>query len=119
MSFALGVIKNGPVKGASYKSGGPLLGSSDYNVVHLRVKFWTEDSSFTSECMDRSVFLEPSDNINKLTDTKCSYIAFCKDSVIPTKQVKVFPNNKELRNRFIKGNLLLPNRDDVTKVRKK
>lgn len=104
----------GPIKGAYKSVGGPPLGSSDHNVVHLlptyktvfqreqvvkqKVKVWTEDSSLALqgcfECTDWSVFLDSSDDINELTDVVCSYITFCKEPAIPTKEVKVFPNNK-------------------------
>ncbi|XP_055498465.1 uncharacterized protein LOC129701356 [Leucoraja erinacea] len=33
-------------------------------------------------------------HLNLLTDSNSSYLSFCVDAVIPTKQVKLYPNNK-------------------------
>ena len=46
------------------------------------------------EITDWSVFFESCSDKEELTDTIVSYIQFCEDSVIETKRVKVFPNNK-------------------------
>lgn len=95
------------------------LGSSDHNIVHLlptyksvlqrerRVDIWSDESSLALQgcfdCADWSVFQDSSDDIHELTDALCSYIQFCKDTVIPSMKVKVYPNNKprvssELKN---------------------
>ena len=38
--------------------------------------------------------LGASESVNKATDVIFSYINFCEDMLIPTKMVKIFPNNK-------------------------
>ena len=35
-----------------------------------------------------------SERVNEATDVISSYINFCEDMLIPTKMVKIFPNNK-------------------------
>lgn len=123
----------GSIKGAYKSVADHALGSSDHNTVHLlpvyktvlrrekvrkgQVKVWNEDSSLALQgcfdCTDWSVFTESSDNIDELTDVVCSYISFCRDNVIPTKVVKIFPNNKpalkglicKRKNAFNEGNV--------------
>ena len=34
------------------------------------------------------------DNVDMATDVISSYISFCEETIIPTKEVKIFPNNK-------------------------
>jgi hypothetical protein len=66
-------------------------------VVSKGWRFWTEykPQSFRAAVSAQtwSVFLDASDDIHLLTDVSASYIGFGKDSVIPTKEVKVFTNN--------------------------
>lgn len=49
------------------------------------------------------MFQESADNIDELTDVVCSYISFCKDSVILTRDVTFFPNNKPWVSKVLKG----------------
>jgi len=94
----------GSIKGAYTSKAGTALGSSDHNSVHLlptytsvlrrekpvrkQVKVWTEDSSSALqacfECTDWTVFQDSCSDIDV-----CSYISFCKDSVLPSKQQTV------------------------------
>lgn len=89
----------------------PLLCSSDHNMIHLLltyqallkrgkilslVKVSTE--SATAELQYRDVrtaligqFLC---DIDEMVDVVSSHICHCEDIIIPTKHVKVFPNNK-------------------------
>ena len=46
------------------------------------------------ECTDWNMFVNSAIDIDELTETVSAYINFCTDNTIPTKQVKVFPNNK-------------------------
>ena len=75
----------------------------------------SEDSSLALQgcfdCTDWSVFTDSCDNIDELTDVVCSYISFCEDNVIPTKTVKVFPNNKPWASSALKG--LIHNRKNA------
>ena len=92
----------------------PKLGRADHNLVHLRPKYrpivqrikprklivqqWTDDAvrqlQGSLACTDWSVFTDTCDGIDELTDTISDYIKFCSDSCIPTKEVKVYSNNK-------------------------
>ena len=59
------------------------------------MKCWTTDSIVAlHDCTERHVFYDTCENLNELVDVISSYISFCVDSVIPTKQITVFPNNK-------------------------
>lgn len=66
------------------------------------------------------MFVVSSDNIHELTDVVC-YIKFCKDTIIPTKEVMVHPNNKPLVfsdfKRLIYQRKAASNRGDETKVK--
>lgn len=44
---------------------------------------------------DWDVFFEGCDgDLNLLTESIASYLTFCVDTIIPSKQVKLYPNNK-------------------------
>lgn len=62
------------------------------------VKIWSEASISSLqacfECADWQCFYDGCDDNNELIDTVTSYITFCMDSVIPSKKVVIFPNNK-------------------------
>ena len=45
-------------------------------------------------CTDWDVLIGVSKSVNEATDMISSYINFCEDVLIPTKIVKIFPNNK-------------------------
>ena len=103
----------GSIKGAYKARAGPALGMSDHNTVYLlpeyvsalrrerpvrkQVKIWSEDSCLALqgcfECTDWSVFKDSCMDIDELTDVVSCYISFCEDSVIPKKEIKVYPNN--------------------------
>lgn len=92
----------------------PPLGSADHSTVLLipayipiirtaskiicNIKQWTKDSILALqgcfECTDWNNLLTPSNNISEQVDTISSYISFCVDSIIPSKTVTIFPNNK-------------------------
>ena len=92
----------------------PPIGSADHNWALLApvykpvfyrhervvktVKSWTADSIVVLQdcfdCTEWHVFYDTCKNLNELVDVISSYISFCVDSVIPTKQITVFPNNK-------------------------
>lgn len=116
----------GSIKGAYTSKAGPALGASDHNSVHLlpaytsvlrrekpvrkQVKVWSEDSSSALqacfECTDWTVFQDSCSDIDELTDVVCSYISFCKDSVLLSREVKVYPNNKQWISKDIKELLI-------------
>ena len=101
----------------------PPLGRSDHNVVHLlptyrqklkregprthNIRLWTSDSvdqlQHCFETTDWNMFFDSCGaDIDMLTDTITSYINFCEDSIIPTKTVHIYPNNKPWINKGLK-----------------
>lgn len=87
----------------------PPLGSADHSCVFLLpiyktilrrekvqvkdVKVWTEESILCLqecyECTDWNVFRENcGDDLDELTDVTCSYVAFCRDMIIPLRGLK-------------------------------
>ncbi|KAK0142184.1 RNA polymerase I-specific transcription initiation factor RRN3 [Merluccius polli] len=104
----------GSIGGAYRSIPMPALGASYHNSVYLMpvykpsfrrsehkertVKMWSEDSISSLqacfECTEWDCFRDSTDNIDKLVDTVLSYITFCVDSVIPTRNSVHFPNNK-------------------------
>ncbi|KAI3351289.1 hypothetical protein L3Q82_005834 [Scortum barcoo] len=61
------------------------------------VQVWTEEVSSALqdcfECTDWEVFKEGTD-LDGYTSSVLSYLKFCTDAVLPTKTIKVFPNQK-------------------------
>jgi hypothetical protein len=62
------------------------------------VKQWTADYveclQGCFDCTAWDVFYDACESLDELTDVVSSYISFCVDTVIPTKQTVIFPNNK-------------------------
>ena len=46
------------------------------------------------DCTDWGVFFDTCDNVHDATEVVSDYISFCEDAIIPTKTIKIFPNNK-------------------------
>ncbi|KAI3356706.1 hypothetical protein L3Q82_003392 [Scortum barcoo] len=55
------------------------------------VQVWTEEASSALQCTDWEVFKEGTDHTSS---SVLSYLKFCTDAVLPTKTIKVFPNQK-------------------------
>ena len=55
------------------------------------------------DCTDWEMFDQMCTSFNALTDVISSYISFCVESVIPSKHVTVFPNNKPWVTKDLKG----------------
>ena len=59
---------------------------------------WTEDSVETLrgcfEATDWDAFFDSCTDLDMLNDTVTSYIMFCQDTVIKSKTVRIYPNNK-------------------------
>lgn len=104
----------------------PPLGSADHNCVFLLptyrtvlrrekvqtkdVKVWTEDSVLCLQecynCTDWNMFREScDDDLDELTDVTCSYVSFCRDMIIPSKTVKIYPNNKPWVTKSVKSSI--------------
>ena len=102
------------------------MGCGDHNCVYLlptyktvlkrekatfkEIKTWTEDSIVRLqgcfECTDWNVFVDAcGDDLDELTDVTCSYAAFCRDMIIPSKKVKIYPNNRPWVNKSVKSSI--------------
>ena len=92
----------------------PEIGKSDHCAVHLIPSYLPVAKTnpvvrkcvkvFSSEkvdelracyeCTDWDMFIDSSSSVDEATDVISSYIMFCEDSIIPCKQIKIFPNSK-------------------------
>ena len=104
----------GNIKDAYKACDKPPLGCSDHNTIHLipsyrqklktgkvesrTIKVWDTDATEQLQgcfaCTSWDVITEGCTDIDQITDVITSYIKFCVDSIIPTKTIKVYPNNK-------------------------
>jgi len=104
----------GNIKGAYTAVSKPPLGKSDHNTVQLlpsyrqklktgskemkSVKSWDTDSIETLqgcfECTEWDAFFGDNPDPDEVTDVITCYINFCIDSIIPTKNITIYPNNK-------------------------
>ena len=105
------------------------LGRSDHNVLLMipaykqklktskpqvkTVKQWTPDAIATLqgclECTDWDIFKDSCNTFDEYVDTVSSYISFCEQNCIPTKDIKLYPNSKpwfreEIRDRLDEKN---------------
>ena len=103
----------GNIPGAFKSVALPLVGGSDHNAIQLipayqpkiktqlvvrkSVKVWTTESEDELrgcyECTDWNVLTDSCADVNEAADV-CDYIRIFEDMIIPTKTIKVFPNNK-------------------------
>ena len=72
------------------------------------VRVWDHDNSETLrrcfDCTDWQVFYDGCfDNVDEIANTVVSYVQFCKQNVIQTKTVRIFPNNKPWITKELKG----------------
>lgn len=49
------------------------------------------------------MFYESCSDLDELTDVTCSYVAFCKDMIIPCKRVTIYPINKPWVTKSVKS----------------
>ena len=56
------------------------------------------------DCTDWDALIGASESVNEATDVISSYIYFCEGMLIPTKMVKIFPNNKPWITKALKEN---------------
>ena len=110
------------IKDAYHTVTRPPIGRSDHNTMLLipayrqklksekpqvkKIKQWNPESIATLqgclECTDWEVFRESCDSYDEYVDTVSSYISFCEQSCIPTKSIKLYPNNKPWFRKDIK-----------------
>lgn len=57
------------------------------------------------KCTEWDVFKDSSSNLDEMTDVISSCVSYLKNSIIPTKRVKVFPNNKPWLDKAVKDAL--------------
>lgn len=43
--------------------------------------------------------------MDALADVTCLYVAFCRDMIIPCKQVRIYPNNKPWVTKSVKSSI--------------
>lgn len=92
----------------------PPLGNGDHNMLfcvpiykqvlkrekceQVTIRKWDDESSMKLqscfECTDWSVLIENGADINTNVDILNSYFLFCLDMLVPTKVIKIYPNNK-------------------------
>ena len=100
----------------------PPIGLSDHDTVHLVpsyrpkiqtepvvkkvVKCWSRDCieelKGCFEATDWDLFIDSSETVSEAADVTSCYIQFCEDMIVPTKTIKVFPNNKPWISKSIK-----------------
>lgn len=108
------------VKGAYVSKCRPPILNSDHNVVHMIpvyktklkrskpekkvIRTWTNESrEQLKACFDWTnweIFRE--DSLDEMTRVTNDYINFCVQLVVPTKEIKIYPNNKSYVTRDIK-----------------
>ena len=111
----------GNIDNAYVSKSRPALGRSDHNVIHLLPRYrqkiktekpkavekqiWDSESTLALqscfEVTDWEIFTSITDP-EELVDHVTSYIKFCEESMIKTKTVKVFPNNKPWLSKELK-----------------
>ena len=104
----------GNIPGAYRCTALPSLGRSVHNVIHLlpryrqrlktskpttrTIRMMTPEAAETLDgcfhCTDWDTLLEACSSLDEQVDTITAYMAFCVDMLVPTKQVKTFPNSK-------------------------
>lgn len=55
------------------------------------------------DCTDWDCFYDAGEDIHELCDAVSSYITFCVDSIVPSKKVVIFPNNKPWVSKDLKS----------------
>lgn len=108
------------VEGAYVSRIRPPIGTSDHNVVHLVpayksklkrfkpekkvVKVWSPDNieklKASYDCTMWEVFHH--DSLDETTTVTTDYTDFCVQSVIPTREIKIYPNNKTFITKEVK-----------------
>ena len=88
----------------------------------VQTKLWDEESTASLQgcfaCANWDVFKEEDQSLCALIDVVSSYITLCEDMCIPTKQIKIYPNQKpwltpELRQMLKEKHEALKSNDPV------
>jgi len=78
----------------------PHFGKCDHLAIHTvrTVNMWTDNALMELqgclEATDMNIFKEATDNIHEYTDTVSSYIDWCTSICIPSRTIRVLPNQK-------------------------
>ena len=100
----------------------PKLGGSIHNMVHclptyvqvlkrekcekLKIRQWdAENTAMLQACFETTDWpslLDPRENVNSNLDIIDSYLNFCIDMIVPSKEVVIYPNNKPWVNKEVK-----------------
>ena len=98
------------------------LGRSAHNMVHLlplykqkikrekpqskTVKIYSKEAvealNACYDCTNWEVFIESSETLDEATEVISDYVNFCNDLVVPSKQVKIYPNSKPWESKELK-----------------
>ena len=80
-------------------------------MVKKTIKVWDTDSILALqgcfECTDWDVFLDASENVDEAVNVMTDYVNNCVQNIIPTKTIKLFPNNKAHVTKEIKETINL------------
>ncbi|ELU14436.1 hypothetical protein CAPTEDRAFT_192370 [Capitella teleta] len=97
-----------------YTTSLPPIGRSDHTMIYClptyirklerqkamikTIRQWTEDAAEQLggcfACTDWNIFDVTTTNINEYTKVITDYIKFCEETIIPTKEIKIYPNNR-------------------------
>lgn len=100
------------------------LGMSDHSAVYLvpsyksvlkrnkperrLVPVWSEESIYClQDCLhdtDWDLFRNVCEDLDELTDVVSSYVSFCESSIIPRKEISLYPHNKPWVTKGVKKN---------------
>ncbi|ELT90693.1 hypothetical protein CAPTEDRAFT_211531 [Capitella teleta] len=62
------------------------------------IRQWTEDTAEQLggcfACTDWNIFEDTTTNINEYTNVITDYIKFCEETIIPTKEIKIYPSSR-------------------------
>ena len=101
------------------------IGSSDHQTIHLlatyrtilkkgkilkkNIREWTDGNILKlqgcSDCTDWDIFKDSSETLDEWVDAVTSYIKFCENECISTKNIQIYPNNKPWINAKIKHDI--------------
>ena len=108
------------IEGAYTSKIRPPIANSDHNVVYLvptykpklkrnkperkTIRVWSPDSiEGLKACFDCTMWEEfQQDSLDETVTVTTDYIGFCVQSVIPSKEIKIYPNNKMYVTRDVK-----------------
>ncbi len=71
------------------------------------MKVWSDESVLSLQdcfnCTDWEMFKQSTGDLDELTDVICSYATFCRDTIVSSKRVKIYPNNRPWVTKSVKS----------------